>query len=209
MPKKKLIIMTFLNQLQNKKVNLKSVETKVITESGLVFKEIKSADGIEKKFILNERTCGFIVDTKPDLYVGNVFKFLYFGSQDVASDINILNSLQITDILSVGVAVPKHKNIAYKFIEAYDLPSFNMKDVFVECFLYFENIRLLGRHVFVHCNAGISRSPTIIIAYVMKHLKIGFEDAYKLVKKTRITINPNAGFISQLQDYEIYLKNNN
>jgi len=157
---------------------------------------------------LTKKTYGFIVDTKPDLNVGNVFEFLYFGSQDVACDSNILSALRITDILSVGVTVPTHRDLSYKFIEAYDLPSFNMKNIFDECFSYIENVRLLNRRVFVHCNAGISRSPTIIIAYVMKHLKISFEDSFKLVKETRFTINPNAGFISQLKDYEIHLKNN-
>lgn len=186
---------------------LESVETKVTTESGLVFKEIKSADGSRSQSLLNEQAYGFVVDTKPDLNVGNVFEFLYFGSQDIACDINILNSLKITDILSVGITVPSYNNFTYKFIEAYDLPSFNMKNIFDECFLYIENIRMLGRRVFIHCNAGISRSPTIIIAYVMRHLKISFDDAFKHVKKSRITINPNAGFISQLKDYESHLKN--
>lgn len=200
--------MSFLNQLKLKKKKLRIVETKVITESGHVFKEIKTADGFKKKNEKNEQTCGFIIDTKPDLSFGNVFKFLYYGSQDVATDINILNSLQITDVLSVGVKVQLHRGFMYKFIEAYDLPTFNMKNIFIECFLYFENIRLQDRRVFVHCNAGISRSPTIIIAYVMNHLNIGLEDAFKFVKETRLIINPNAGFISQLRDYEIYLKNN-
>lgn len=186
---------------------LESVETKVTTESGLVFKEIKSADGSRSQSLLNEQTYGFVVDTKPDLNVGNVFEFLYFGSQDIACDITILNSLKITDILSVGITVPKYNSFKYKFIEAYDLPSFNLKNIFDECFLYIENIRMLGRRVFIHCNAGVSRSPTIIIAYVMRHLKISFDEAFKLVKKARITINPNAGFILQLKDYENHLKN--
>jgi len=200
--------MSFLDQLKSKKKSLESVETKVTTESGLVFKEIKSADGFKKQYLLNEKTYGFIVDTKPDVNVGNVFEFLYFGSQDVACDPDILNALHITDILSIGVTVPAHKDFTYKFIEAYDLPSFNMKSIFDECFFFIENIRLLDRRLFVHCNAGISRSPTIIIAYVMKHLKIGFEESFKFVKETRFIIKPNAGFISQLKDYEDYLKNN-
>lgn len=200
--------MSFLEQLRSKKKSLESVETKVTTESGLVFKETKSADGFIRHSLLNEQTFGFIVDTKPDLVVGNVFEFLCFGSQDVACDPNILNALQITDILSVGVTVPAHKDFTYKFIEAYDLPSFDMKNIFDECFLYIENIRLQGHCVFVHCNAGISRSPTIIIAYVMKHLKIGFDGAFKIVKETRSTINPNAGFVSQLKDYENCIKFN-
>lgn len=200
--------MSFLDQLKSKKNILKSVETKVTTESGLVFKEIKSAEGFKRQSLLNKQTYGFIIDTKPDLIVGNVFEFLYFGSQDIACDLNILNALQITDILSVGVTVPTHKDILYKFIEVYDLPSFNIKNIFDECYLYIENIRLLNRRVYVHCNAGISRSPTIIMAYVMKHLKIGFEDAFNFIKETRSTINPNAGFVSQLKDYEDNLKNN-
>lgn len=198
--------MSFLDQLKNKKKNLESVETKVTTESGLVFKEIKLADGFKVQSVLNERVCGFIVDTNPDLSVGSMFEFLYFGSQDVACDASILNTLQITDILSVGVTVPTYKHLKYKFIEAYDMPSFNMKNIFNECFIYIENIRLMNRRVFVHCNAGISRSPTIVIAYVMRYFKIGFEDAFKIVKEKRMTIDPNAGFISQLKDYENYLK---
>jgi len=198
--------MSFLDQIKSKKISLESVETKVTTESGLIFKEIKSADGFKRQSLLNERTCGFVVDRKPDLNVGNVLEFLYFGSQDVACDPDILSALHITDILSVGVTVPTHKDFKYKFIEAYDLPSFNMKNIFDECFVYIENIRMLNRRVFVHCNAGISRSPTIIIAYVMKHLSIGFEESFKLVKETRITANPNAGFILQLKCYEDYLK---
>lgn len=200
--------MSFLDQLKSKKKSLESVETKVTTESGLVFKEIKLADGFKRQCLLNERTYGFVVDLNPDLNAGHLFEFLYFGSQDIACDPNILNALQITDVLSIGVTVPMNNDFKYKFIEAYDLPSFNMNNIFDECFLYIENIRLMGRRVFIHCNAGISRSPTIVIAYVMKHLKIGFEHAFKLVKETRMTINPNAGFLSQLKDYDDCLKNN-
>lgn len=200
--------MSFLDQLKSKKNSLVNVETKVTTESGLIFKEIKLADGFKRQHLLNKQTYGFIVDSNPDLNAGHVFEFLYFGSQDIACDPNILNALKITDILSIGITVPKYNNYIYKFIEAYDLPSFNMNNIFDECFLYIENIRLMGRRIFIHCNAGISRSPTIVIAYVMKHLKIDFEHAFKLVKKTRSTIKPNAGFLLQLKDYDDCLKTN-
>lgn len=199
--------MSFLDQLKSKKNSLLSVETKVTTESGLVFKEIKLADGFKRQCMLSKRTYGFIVDSNPDLNAGHVFEFLYFGSQDIACDPNILNALQITDVLSIGVTVPKYNNCMYKFIEAYDVPSFNMNNIFNDCFLYIENIRLTGRRIFIHCNAGISRSPTIVIAYVMKHLKIDFEHAFELVKETRSTIKPNAGFLSQLKAYDKCLNN--
>jgi dual specificity MAP kinase phosphatase len=200
--------MSFLDQLKSKKKSLERVETKLTTESGLVYKEIKSVDGFIKQSLLTEQTFGFVVDIKPDLHVGKVFEFLYFGSQDSACDINILSSLQITDILSVGVAVPTNSNLMYTFIEAYDLPTFKMTNIFDDCFIYIENIRLRNRRVYIHCNAGVSRSPTIVIAYVMKYLKLDFKSAYQFVKNTRLTIKPNAGFISQLIDYENKLKGN-
>ena len=54
----------------------------------------------------------------------------------------------------------------------------------------------------VHCHAGISRSATIVIAYLMKALSMTLEEAYKLVKSRRPRIKPNQAFISQLMEYE-------
>ena len=57
------------------------------------------------------------------------------------------------------------------------------------------------KKIFVHCNAGISRSPSIIIAYLIKALNYSFKDAYNFVKSKR-NIKPNEKFIQELQDLE-------
>ncbi len=49
--------------------------------------------------------------------------------------------------------------------------------------------------VYVHCMAGISRSPTIVIAYLMKYEKMNLDDAYNFVKSRR-WIGPNTGFVT-------------
>ncbi|CAF0788527.1 unnamed protein product [Brachionus calyciflorus] len=54
----------------------------------------------------------------------------------------------------------------------------------------------------VHCVAGISRSATIILAYLMKYLKISLKEAHSHVKSKRPFIRPNLGFWKQLVDYE-------
>ena len=42
--------------------------------------------------------------------------------------------------------------------------------------------------VLVHCLAGISRSPTLAIAFIMKHMRMSSDDAYRLV--TLVCIPP-------------------
>lgn len=50
--------------------------------------------------------------------------------------------------------------------------------------------------------SGISRSPTIIIAYLMKEYNLSFEKAYELLKTKHNKTNPNIGFLKQLSIYE-------
>ena len=52
--------------------------------------------------------------------------------------------------------------------------------------------------VLVHCEYGVSRSATIVIAYLMCKRGLKFEDALAMVKEKR-KIRPSANFIKQLQ----------
>jgi len=54
-------------------------------------------------------------------------------------------------------------------------------------------------NVLVHCHAGISRSPSIITAYLMKSLKLSFTDAYDIVQNAREIVDINPGFKKQLE----------
>lgn len=57
--------------------------------------------------------------------------------------------------------------------------------------------------VYVHCQSGISRSATVVIAYIMKHHGLNLIESYKLVFDARPVINPNDGFFYALQDYAV------
>lgn len=54
----------------------------------------------------------------------------------------------------------------------------------------------------VYCVAGVSRSASICLAYLMKHQGLTLLDAYNYVKLRRSKIKPNCGFFKQLIEYE-------
>jgi len=56
--------------------------------------------------------------------------------------------------------------------------------------------------VLVHCRAGVSRSASIVIAYLMTYQGYSLHDAFFLVRSHRSIITPNIGFMEKLGDYE-------
>ena len=46
----------------------------------------------------------------------------------------------------------------------------------------------------VHCQQGVSRSASIVIAFLIKKFKVCYKDALDFVKKKRSIVNPNEGF---------------
>lgn len=63
-------------------------------------------------------------------------------------------------------------------------------------------VREKGGTVLVHCEAGISRSPTICMAYLMKTKQLRLKEAFDYIKQRRGVISPNFGFMGQLLQYE-------
>ncbi len=51
-------------------------------------------------------------------------------------------------------------------------------------------------------SAGISRSPALAVAYIMRHLNLSADDAYRYIKARRPYISPNFNFLGQLYEYE-------
>lgn len=56
--------------------------------------------------------------------------------------------------------------------------------------------------VLVHCEAGISRSSTLVISYLMKRNGMNLKQAYEYVLSRKPNIGPNNVFFAQLINYE-------
>ncbi|XP_016120071.1 dual specificity protein phosphatase 22-B-like [Sinocyclocheilus grahami] len=62
--------------------------------------------------------------------------------------------------------------------------------------------RLKGEGCLVHCLAGVSRSVTLVVAYLMTVTTLGWQEALAAVKVARPCASPNMGFQKQLLEFE-------
>ena len=69
---------------------------------------------------------------------------------------------------------------------------------FKDSFDFIEKCSNSNGKILIHCFAGISRSATIVIAYLIYKYKMNTYDAISYTKKQRSIVHPNTGFLSQL-----------
>ncbi len=73
----------------------------------------------------------------------------------------------------------------------------------IKCFLdAVDRCRARGGKLLVHCQAGMSRSPSLVIAYLMLRHNMTLAAARAYVYQRRGAIHPNDGFITQLQELQ-------
>ena len=80
----------------------------------------------------------------------------------------------------------------------------NIIQYFKECIEFIEK----ADKIFIHCMCGVSRSSTIVIAYLMWKTYCSYYNSYFFVKSRRPFIDPNDGFVKQLKMFEDLLQNN-
>lgn len=95
----------------------------------------------------------------------------------------------------------KIEGVSYLDIPISDIPNANISAYFPLTNIYIDTAIKLNSSVLIHCYAGISRSTTIVIAYLISK-GMNMSNAYNMVKMKRSIINPNSGFMNQLINYD-------
>uniref|UniRef100_A0A8C2WHZ3 protein-tyrosine-phosphatase n=1 Tax=Cyclopterus lumpus TaxID=8103 RepID=A0A8C2WHZ3_CYCLU len=142
---------------------------------------------------------------------GPILPFLFLGNERDAQDLDLLLRLNIGFVVNVTTHLPLYhvnSGLRYKRLPATDNSKQNLRQYFEEVFEFigeihvvvFRELKCLG--VLVHCQAGVSRSATIVIAYLMKHTLMTMTDAYKYVRSRRPVVSPNLNFMGQLLEFE-------
>ena len=136
----------------------------------------------------------------PDLIIPN----LYLGNINHAKDLETLTSLDIKAIVQIS-----DEEIAPRYPECFQYYTVTFKDLeTIDISKYlFSIIEFIARmiekgNVFVHCNAGISRSVSVVIGYLIVYHEMSYDEAHAYVKAKRACIFPNSGFVKFLKALE-------
>ena len=95
-----------------------------------------------------------------------------------------------------------HEDIVSKVIKVKDTLEEPINKYFDEAYEFIERMREEKKNVLVHCHAGISRSATMICAYLMRKKKWRLNQTLEYMRKKRERIKPNENFIKILVEYE-------
>uniref|UniRef100_A0A8C6KEA3 Dual specificity protein phosphatase 15 n=1 Tax=Nothobranchius furzeri TaxID=105023 RepID=A0A8C6KEA3_NOTFU len=135
----------------------------------------------------------------PSVSVELPYMLLFFLLTD-SENRESLSKNGITHILSVyNNATPV---IEYLCIHAADTSSQNLLQHFKESIGFIHECRLNGGVCLVHCLAGVSRSTTMVVAYLMTVTHYSWEECLSAVKAVRSFVGPNYGFQQQLEEYQ-------
>lgn len=138
-----------------------------------------------------------------------VTEHLYLSNVRAARDSSQLSRCEITCIMNVTetkCSDPPLPQIEYIHIPISDSPLSPLSDHFDEVSDKIQQTAAHGGRTLVHCNAGVSRSAALCLAYLMKHRDMTLLEAHNWVKSRRPLVRPNVGFWKQLIRYEMNLR---
>lgn len=148
--------------------------------------------------------------------INKILDFLYLGDED-STQLKYIKKYNIKTVISAAIEYKINPNSpiqslkTYKDVEYYCIPIADEDSVSIEKYFHIfaklirDNIRH-SKNTLVHCGKGQSRSPSIIIAYLIIYHYMTYEEAFNFVNKRRPGIRPNDGFILKLKQLELNSK---
>lgn len=147
-----------------------------------------------------------------DEVVDNVF----IGEGDSAMRVNCMKKLEVTHVLNAALGKDRyHVNSNHVMYQKHGIEFFGIEATdFMNCDLskhfdvtsnFIDKGLETGGKVFVHCVEGVSRSATLVLAYLMIKRHMQVQDAVRMVRAKR-EICPNEGFLQQLCDLNTNLR---
>ena len=180
-----------LNQEKSSGINTDNIDIKALNEDF-------SLKDSERKKIISEYYSKHLSEIIPN--------FLYISSYNATKNLELLEKNKITHIINCAAdfcenVFEQENKFTYLSFYLKDHVLENIECIFYECIKFIENVKEKGGRVLVHCIQGISRSVSIVMAYIIFTKKVTYDKAFNLVQSKREISSPNFGFSIQLQNF--------
>nr|XP_060625104.1 dual specificity protein phosphatase 13A [Anolis sagrei ordinatus] len=192
---------TVLMMMAEEKISL----AKDLECSGTSIPEIPTLEDLEEFLNTGSPSCNHVDEVWPNLFLGDhITGHSRFGLWKMGIS-HVLNAAHGT----LYCQEPHDfygTTIEYHGVPAHDLPDFDISPYFYPAAEFIHKaLATPGAKIFVHCAIGISRSSSLVLAYLMIYHHLSLAEAIQTVKKHR-WIFPNHGFLKQLRNLDIQLR---
>lgn len=126
---------------------------------------------------------------------------IFIGDEDSARNPEDLKNMGIQNILIAGSYMQAwHENLfKYKQLQINDTLEENIVKHLDTALDFLMNT---PGNTLVHCGAGVSRSGSIVVAYLMKKYNLSYDDALAKAREKSPKIRPNSSFERQLREWQ-------
>ncbi|XP_010410842.2 dual specificity protein phosphatase 13-like [Corvus cornix cornix] len=172
---------------------------------GTLPEDVPSLKEIEQLLNTGRPSCNHVDEVWPNLFLGDLV---------TAHNRFVLWKMGVTHVLNAahGTAYSHGgqdfygATIDYYGVPAHDLPSFDISQFFFSAAQFIHNaLSTPGAKILVHCAVGVSRSASLVLAYLMINHHLPLVEAIKTVKEHR-WISPNRGFLKHLRNLDVQLR---
>ncbi len=131
-------------------------------------------------------------------------EYLFLGSVRTLESSTFMRNIQC--VISVMKSPPKIENVKQLIVSIEDMTEINITSYFSLVFEHIESCRANNEKVLVHCEKGMSRSSSFVIAWLLQEghtngKQVDYQEVLRELVKKRSLVAPNAGFAVQLRNF--------
>jgi protein-tyrosine phosphatase len=139
----------------------------------------------------------------PGLWLGSIHSVKHYRSLIDAGITHVITVMAHDEVVERNIEIPD--GIGWTIISVEDNSVNHLYDHLDSALSMIEAVVQGGGRILVHCIGGISRSPTVVTAYIMWKLGLRLTAALAYVRERRPCIEPNWTFYGDLQQFETAL----
>lgn len=132
-----------------------------------------------------------------------VLPWLWVGSEQDARNVEWLRAANVQSVLTIArecnISLPVPVR-AHLQLDTLDVANDEFVDHIERAVAFLVAAHAVNDVTFVHCHAGISRSPTVVVAYLIVHEGWALEQALAYLQSIRPCVSPNFGWMCVLDD---------